>query len=91
MNYGFKVHRIFDLVQSDLFGANVLCMLHTTIDKGIVRNLELAKDLLQFGKNRPNDSTVAGDLEVVHMFGHEGDKFTAIMSKAKLRVDRTRN
>ena len=33
MNYGFKVHRIFDLVQSDLFGANVLCMLHTTIDK----------------------------------------------------------
>ena len=91
MNNGLKVHRILDLVKGDLFGANVLCMLNTTIHKRIVRNLELAKDFLQFRKNRTNYVTVAGDLEVIDMLGHQSNKFTAIMSKAKLRVNRTRN
>ena len=67
MNDCLQVHRKLNLVKRYLFGASVLCMLHSTIVKRMISNLKLAESILQFGKDLANGLRFACDLKVINV------------------------
>ena len=70
MSNRHKARRISDLVKSDLFGVNMLRMLHSTIDKRILRDLELTENVPQVGENFADSLRFACKLQVIHVSCH---------------------
>ena len=69
MSDRLQVPCVLDLVKGDLFGVSVLRMLHSTIGKRMICDLELAEDVLQVGQELANCLRFACD-KVINVSRH---------------------
>ena len=73
--------RVVDLVQRNLFCANVLNMPDSAIREDVPLDLQLSEDFLEFREDVLDSGRRACDFQIIDVLGQDGLKNTWLMSE----------